>query len=197
MRRKDFPGLSQWALNLMQVPSEKDAEGKVQFTRSWTKKLQGCCEEGTRGHLEKNSRNIVKATDQNLWRVWSCEWRFVLWLRRTNFRFLTSRTSVNNGAVWGHQATIHWLYAWTLDSWSWLVRSQEIMWAGQPVCVFCSLETKLQLFMKFSKILRPLPAIFPRYIFFIRKGKESEKAIIKKSENTETPTVLRSRCGLW
>lgn len=84
-----------------------------------------------------------------------------------------------------------------LGPWTLLTKSQGITSAGQPVCVLCSLETKLQPFMKFSKILRSLPAIFPGYFFFfIRKRKESEKAIIKKSENTETPTVLRSGCGL-
>jgi hypothetical protein len=31
---------------------------------------------------------------------------------------------------------------------------------------------------------------------FMEEGKESEKAIIKKSENSGTPTVLWSRCGL-
>lgn len=48
----------------------------------------------------------------------------------------------------------------------------------------------------FHEILEDTKNSLPTISLFMEEGKETEKAIIKKSENSATPTVLRSGCGL-
>ena len=48
----------------------------------------------------------------------------------------------------------------------------------------------------FHEILEDTKNSLPTISLFMEEGKETEKAIIKKSDNSATPTVLRSGCGL-